>query len=76
MAVEQVWPQYLANWRNLHHIGDEMVTSAAIAKIKRSGLRVIDVGSANVVQRWWSARTLQPQMPFSKALTTSILSPQ
>jgi len=73
MAVEEVWPQYLANWRNLHHTGDEMVTSAAIAIIRRSGLRIIDVGRSNTVRRWWSARTLQPQIALSKALTTSLL---
>lgn len=53
--VENVWPAYLANWKKLHHAGDEMVMSAALAMANEDGELLQNAGGA--VERWWSIKT-------------------
>lgn len=72
-AVDALWPRYLGAVEQLHHLGDEMVTTAAIALLEQAGHRVADLGGAGV-QRWWSARTRAPQATtLRQALTTALL---
>lgn len=67
-AVERLWNPYLAAVPGLRHVGDETVTTAALA-----GLPVRDVGGAGV-QRWWSARTeIRQRATLREALTAALL---
>lgn len=71
--IEDIWPRYAEHWRTLHHQGDEALTSTAISRMQRDGLRVVDAGALGGVHRWWSARTLSPHPPLALALTRSLL---
>lgn len=61
-AVARCWPRYLQNLPRLHHVGDEMVASAALAVAAAEGLALQDLGRDRTVARWWSARTLHRQV--------------
>lgn len=71
--ISKVWKPYLRNWERLHHQGDEAPTSAAIAMMRRDGVRVIDAGATGDVIRWWSARTCSPRLPLRSAYDASLL---
>lgn len=71
-GVGRCWAAYLAAAPTLHHLGDEMVTSAALARLAARGAETVDLGGG--VQRWWSNRTLAPQsVPLNKALGAALL---
>lgn len=66
-AVERLWPRYLAAVPTLCHVGDETMTTAALA-----ALTVRDVGGEGV-QRWWSSRTKVRQQASSREALTAAL---
>lgn len=72
-AIDDCLPRYVAGLGDLHHVGDEMVVSAAIHRVLRDGLEIDDIGRALQVVRWWSGRTHHRQMPFSAAKACAIL---
>jgi len=72
-VLDDVWPHYTSAYRNLHHQGDEMLVSVAIEKLRRKGVQIFDAGSAPLVQRWWSARTLHRQPFLSNVEHTCLL---
>lgn len=42
--------------KGLFHIGDEMLTSIAVAEMVNQGLHLLDAGTLNIVQRFWGAK--------------------
>lgn len=70
--ISTIWPNYLSALSALHHIGDEMLVTTAIAFFEKQGGVVKDVGvmyqggAKPVVARWWSARTPYAQRRFSQ----------
>jgi hypothetical protein len=71
--VRQCWPRYRNAIGKLHHLGDEMVTSAAISLARQDGMEVADMGACGEVARWWSAPIQHRQMPFHAAADSAYL---
>jgi hypothetical protein len=70
--IDFCWPRYLKNIATVHHLGDEMVLSAALNLYSQKG-RLDDYGAAGNVARWWSSRTYNKQAPFSDVRDTALL---
>lgn len=66
------WPRYIENIGTVHHLGDEMVLSAAL-NLYAAENALADYGSQNNVTRWWSSRTFNKQAPFSSAVKAALL---
>jgi len=64
--IEACWPRYVANVKSIHHVGDEMAVSAALHRLERRGVPVIDGGVRGLIARWWSWRTKYRQLSFSE----------
>ena len=71
--IKECWPRYKRDIAALHHVGDEMVTSAALNIALASGQRVIDLGCQGGVARWWTSRTRGPQQSFTEISNRSLL---
>lgn len=76
--IQTYWINYTQCYGSLHHVGDEMIVTAALNDLKHVNYNIIDIGSALVVKqpvvaRWWSSRTLGKQISLSQALTASFL---
>jgi hypothetical protein len=65
-VIEEILPTYLANVRNLHHIGDEAYTSAALEILRIRGEYISDAGTLGIVQRFWCSHTKHKQANFNK----------
>jgi hypothetical protein len=72
-CIADCWPRYLAALDRLHHVGDEMIVSAAINLLRARDVDCRDLGAEEVVARWWSSRTLHDQYPFSKIRKAAFL---
>jgi hypothetical protein len=70
--IHLCWPRYVENIRTAHHLGDEMVLSAAL-NLYAMEHALADYGIQNNVTRWWSSRTFNQQAPFSRAVTAALL---
>lgn len=64
---ENLIPIYFAHHKHLHHVGDEMYTSAALELIRKSGYYISDLGSLNVIRRFWSVLNKVPIIKFRKS---------
>jgi hypothetical protein len=62
--VAGVLPRYMERIQQMHHIGDETYTSAAIEKLRRKGLLIGDAGQLGIIGRFWNYRTLHHQKPL------------
>lgn len=62
--VDSIYNNYISNLDNLHHVGDEPATSAALEIIRKKGTYIADAGTLGIVGRFWSAKILHPQKPF------------
>lgn len=62
--IDKLFDSYLSNIDQLHHIGDEAITSAALEMIRLKGVYIADAGTLGIVGRYWSAKCLHPQKPF------------
>lgn len=71
--IEILWPAYSAVLRELHHVGDEMIVTAALGRLRGTGLRLVDLGQSGVVARWWTARTGFVQRPFGSIASAALL---
>ncbi len=71
--ISVCWPRYIESIKGLHHIGDEMVVSAALAIAQKAGLRLFDAGANDGIARWWTARTGFVQKPFDEVSQTALL---
>ena len=72
-AIEACLPRYVAALDDLHHVGDEMVVSAALHRALADGLAIDDVGASSQVVRWWSGRTYHRQVPLGAAGACALL---
>jgi hypothetical protein len=72
-AIEECLPRYVPLIPELHHVGDEMVVSAAIHVARRGGLKVENVGVSGHIVRWWSAATLHRQRGLREIISASLL---
>lgn len=49
-------PSYFSSLdKDLFHVGDEMLTSLAIAEMTDNGMRLLDAGTMNIIRRFWGA---------------------
>lgn len=77
--IDKLWPAYRTSWHLTHHVGDEMVVTAALISLLQQGITITDAGQAvcpsgaPLVARWWSARTRAPQAPFGVAARAALL---
>jgi hypothetical protein len=62
--IDIVYDNYIHNISKLHHVGDEVLTSAALEMIRRKGTYVADAGTVEIVGRFWSSKILHHQKPF------------
>ncbi|KQT04760.1 MULTISPECIES: hypothetical protein [unclassified Rhizobium] len=74
--IELLWPNYRAAISTLHHVGDEMIVSAAVNLLaNEKSMKVTDIGAEPYrwISRWFSARTMFYQMPLSYHFNSSML---
>lgn len=62
--IDSIYPNYINNLQEMHHIGDEAVTSAALEILRKKGIYIADVGTLGVVGRFWNANTVHPLKSF------------
>ncbi len=48
---------YLNNYKNLHHQGDEMIVSSAIELLMQENQVIYDAGNLKLISRYWSTNT-------------------
>ena len=70
--INQCWPRYIENIGGVHHLGDEMVLSAAL-NLYSEKQRVIDYGASGQIARWWSSRTFNKQATFKNVMNAALL---
>lgn len=70
--INECWPRYVANIGAVHHLGDEMVLSAAL-NLYSEKYRVADYGAPGHVARWWSSRTFNKQATFKDVRNAALL---
>lgn len=62
--IDHLYDNYITNISQLHHIGDEAITTAALESLQKKGLQVVDAGKLKIVGRFWSIKVLHPQKIF------------
>lgn len=62
--VEMLLPAYFSQIQKLIHVGDEMVTSAALEMLQSQGVQLVDAGKAGVISRFWNYPCLHQQPPL------------
>jgi hypothetical protein len=78
-AIDYFWPLYVEKYPSLHHMGDEMVVTAALSKMLHENFLLINSGnfmhtkSYPLISRWWSSRTLCKQKSFKIAAEAAFL---
>jgi hypothetical protein len=58
--IEIVWENYLLNYRNIHHQGDEALISTALENIMQTQY-ICNAGLYGGIGRYWSVKTLHIQ---------------
>lgn len=73
--IDKVWAIYKSQLADMGHVGDEPIVSAALSNIQMQGATVKDLsaGPGFTVARWWSSRTLGPQIRFREVEGASVL---
>ncbi|WP_395696984.1 hypothetical protein [Methylocella sp.] len=71
--VRACWARYEAAIGGLHHVGDEMIVSAALNLARADGMKLLNADQPGGVARWWTARTDAPIPPFSAIADRSLL---
>ncbi|MEX3011401.1 hypothetical protein [Hoeflea sp. TYP-13] len=72
--IEGVYDNYTRHISDLHHVGDETLTTAAIELLKLDGIQVADAGTLGIVARHWNcSRPGFIQRPFEHASNAAIL---
>lgn len=64
-VTDKLTENYINNIDNLHHLGDEAITTAAIELLKKNGVYIEDAGKNGIVGRYWNSRTRYSQPNFS-----------
>ncbi|MCK1518869.1 MULTISPECIES: hypothetical protein [unclassified Bradyrhizobium] len=71
--VDEIWPNYLKHIPDVHHVGDEMVVTAALGLLQAEGMKLIDIAETKLIGRWWTARTNSVQVRFTVAAASNII---
>lgn len=71
--IDTLLPAYFNNFKNLHHQGDEFVTSCALEKMMQNGLYIADIGPYGVIGRFWSVTPLHIQKDIMAYKDTYLL---
>lgn len=74
--IAAIWPTYCASVASWHHVGDEMLVSAALLRLMQaptSSVGVREVGADGLISRWWSSRSLSSLEPLSQAIGSTML---
>jgi hypothetical protein len=71
--IDEMWPKYCEHISSLHHVGDEIIVTAAIELLRSEGGTLVDVGRDGVVSRWWTARTGFIQKKFDEIASSCLL---
>ncbi len=66
VEIGKIYPDYLQAIDTLHHQGDEMLTSVALAKLRQAGMKIVEGGELGIIGRFWSYPPSHPQPPFSE----------
>jgi hypothetical protein len=66
-------PRYLQVLRQLRHVGEETIVSAALNLLEEEGAPIRDVGADRIVARWYSSRLPVVQAPLARALDALVL---
>lgn len=66
-AIDVLAPHYFAQYSTLHHIGDEMLVTAALNG-RLANHDLLDAGAAQVVARHWTVPNRHPQAAFRWAV--------
>lgn len=72
-AVINLFPFYLNSYERLHHQGDEIIVSAAMANICFDGHAIVDVGALGLVSRYWSGLPRYSQKNFLFSRKSNLL---
>jgi hypothetical protein len=56
-----VYPNYVKHIGSVHHVGDEILTSAALEMVRRQGEIIADAGSLGIVGRYWNTEVRHVQ---------------
>jgi hypothetical protein len=65
--IEQVWPQYEIQYKELSHQGDEVLSSAALQTLAWDEVIAVDVGGCDLIKRHWSVYTDHEQVGVTEA---------
>ncbi len=68
-----LWARYSLLWKQLHHQGDEAITSAALGLLQLRGENLVDLGYVRIVRRYWSIATDHTQEPLGDLGDLSML---
>jgi len=68
-----MFPNYVAHIKRLHHVGDEAIVSAAIERMKATGHQFSDAGEMLVIARYWNSPTKHRQPPLTRYSSYSML---
>jgi hypothetical protein len=63
-GIDKIYGRYVKNIGKLHHVSDEMLTSASLERIRGNGEYVADAGTLGIVGRYWKSDILHVQRPF------------
>lgn len=65
-CVGALLPKYSEVRSNLHHQGDETLTTVALTILSQKGIDYVDAGRAKIVRRFWSSIGPHEQKPLGK----------
>ncbi len=71
--IAEILPRYLGQISGMHHVGDEILTSAALELLIDDGLSCMDGGTRHAITRFWNRTTLHAQAPVSRLDAYSLL---
>ena len=72
-AVMDLWPHYCAQPSSFYHDGEELLVTAVVHGLERRGVQVVDAGSAGIIRRFWSVRTLHAQASIKDSESLCLL---
>ena len=60
-TAQEIFPHYVKNINNgLLHIGDEMISTLAIRRLKNKGVQFYDAGILGYIKRYWGMHESTP----------------
>lgn len=65
-TIKTLYKNYLANYKRLHHQGDEMLLNSSIQVLKHNrNFKFKDISNNKIITRYWSINTISKQRPLS-----------